>query len=75
MATYNLDDILKLPPNERIQVAQAIWDSLDTGDHEAATEIDDELRAELDRRWASYQANPGSRLSLEELDRRLKEHR
>ena len=75
MATDILDQLFKLPSSVRAELAMALWDSLDDADHEATVELTDELRAELDRRWASYQANPGPALSLDELVRRLEERR
>ena len=57
MATNPLSEILKLSVSERIQLVEDIWDSI-------AAETDtlpltDTQRAELDRRLADAEANPG----------------
>jgi putative addiction module component (TIGR02574 family) len=75
MATDILDEILKLPPKERIQVAQAIWDSLSDADYDASIILSDDQAAELDRRWAALQANPDAAISLDEMKRRLRARR
>jgi putative addiction module component (TIGR02574 family) len=57
MDTNPLSEILKLSVSERIQLVEDIWDSI-------AAETDtlpltDAERAELDRRLADAEANPG----------------
>lgn len=75
MATDILDELLKLPPGERIEIAMALWESVSDAEREAETVLTDEQAAELDRRWATYQANPDAAISLDEMRRRLKERR
>lgn len=75
MATYSIDEILKLPPKERIEIAQAIWDSLDEVDQDETFVLTDDQAAELDRRWAALEANPDAAISLDEMKRRLRERR
>ena len=75
MAMNMLDELLKLPPNERIEIAQALWDSVSDDDHEVAVVLTDDQVAELDRRWAALQADPDSAISLDEMKRRLRERR
>ena len=48
---------------------QEIWDRLPDG---VGTELSDSQRAELDRRWAEYKANPSSALSEEEFRERIR---
>jgi putative addiction module component (TIGR02574 family) len=72
MAAYNLDDILKLPPNERIEIAQAIWDSVSDDDLDETFVLSPELKQELDRRWAEHLADPGSAIPWEEIKKRLR---
>lgn len=36
-------------------------------------ELSDEIKGELDRRWAEYEKNPEIGLTLEEVERRLEE--
>lgn len=68
----NLDqtitEISSLPVVERVRVVQAIWDSL-PGDADLG--VSPEQQAELDRRVAAHDADPGSSISREELSRRL----
>ena len=75
MGTDILDELLKLPPDERIEIAQALWDSVSDDDHEVAVVLTDDQAAELDRRWAALQADPDSAISLMEMKRRLRERR
>ncbi|HXA16804.1 MAG TPA: addiction module protein [Thermoanaerobaculia bacterium] len=54
----DFSQLLELPPSERLQLVEAIWDSLvEVPD---AVPIDDELREELDRRLAAYYADPST---------------
>jgi putative addiction module component (TIGR02574 family) len=75
MASKTLDELLQLPSAERAEIAMALWESLDDDEREAAIELTDDQKAELDRRWAAYQANPDSAISLDEMVRRLKARR
>lgn len=75
MATEILKELLKLPPGERIEIAMALWESVSDAEREAETVLTDEQATELDRRWATYQANPDAAISLDEMRRRLKERR
>ena len=54
----DLSELLTLPPAERLQLVEAIWDSLVEAPD--VVPIDDDLREELDRRLAAYYANPSS---------------
>lgn len=72
MASPYLDAILKLPVPDRLDLLEAIWDSLaDSPDAEAAFALTDEQRAELDRRLAEHLADPDSAIPWEEVRRRL----
>lgn len=54
----DFSQLLELPPSERLQLVEAIWDSLvEVPD---ALPIEDDLREELDRRLAAYYADPSS---------------
>jgi putative addiction module component (TIGR02574 family) len=72
MATYNLDDILKLPAAERIEIAQTIWDSVSDEDLDETFVLSPELKQELDRRWAEHIADPESAIPWEEVKQRLR---
>jgi putative addiction module component (TIGR02574 family) len=48
------DELLRLPPEERIEVARAVWESLDDATLDELAEAD--LLAELERRSAEADA-------------------
>ena len=50
--------LLELPPSERLQLVESIWDSL--VEVPEAVPIGDDLREELDRRLAAYYADPST---------------
>lgn len=55
----------QLPFKNRLELLFELWDLLlDDGWQPT---IDDELKAELDRRWANYRANPTSGLTWEQV--------
>lgn len=54
----DFSQLLELPPSERLQLVEAIWDSL--VEIPDAVPIDDDLRDELDRRLAAYHADPST---------------
>jgi len=58
LAVKELSQLLVLPPSERLQLVEAIWDSL--VEVPEAVPIDDALRDELDRRLAAYYADPST---------------
>ena len=68
--TYS--EILNLPPEERLRLVEAIWDSL--AEVPESIPVPEDLREELDRRLESYYRNPESarpwREIREELSRR-----
>ena len=75
MASISIDELLKLPASERIEIANALWDSLDDADREAHFYLTPEQEAELDRRWAEHLANPGSAIPWETFERELMNRR
>ena len=75
MTTTTLDELLKLPAHDRIELALALWESLNDADREADFALSDEQYLELDRRMAEHLADPGSSVSWEEVRRELREAR
>ena len=71
MQTNPLPELLKLPPDDRAQLAIALWESLSDGERENALELTPEQRAELDRRWVEHQQNPASAVPWAEVRRKL----
>lgn len=64
-----INDISALPPSDQLRIALAILDRLADG---VGTELSDLQRAELDRRWAEYKADPSTALSEEEFRERIR---
>ena len=69
MKTNLLEDALKLPLPERIRLADEIYRSVDSEADD--TPIPAEVLAEMERRDAEYEANPGSGCTMEELEQTL----
>ena len=62
MSAINIQDILKLSVAERMQVVEAIWDSIAVSPE--LLPVTDAQRAELDRRLADYHAHPEPSLPI-----------
>jgi putative addiction module component (TIGR02574 family) len=79
--TATLDQIKTLDLNDRIQLVQAIWDSIaDETDYPELTDADkqefDDLRSVVDhRRIAEHDADPDNVLTWEELKASIKRPR
>ena len=71
MAHPHLDDLLKLPPAERAELAMALWDSL--GDSPELFPLTEEQKAELDRRMAEHDADPTTAVPWEDVLRELRQ--
>jgi putative addiction module component (TIGR02574 family) len=69
MATNPLPEILKLSVSERIQLVEDIWDSIAA--EPDAFPLTEEQRAELDRRLADAETNPGVGTPWSEVKARL----
>jgi putative addiction module component (TIGR02574 family) len=67
MATDLLDELLKLPASERLEIAHALWESLDDERQQVAFELTPELKTELHRRIAEHDADPDSAIPWEEV--------
>jgi putative addiction module component (TIGR02574 family) len=73
MASSNLANLLKLPADERAELAMALWESLSDRERESELELTPEQEAELDRRWADHLANPESAIPWEDVRRKLRD--
>jgi putative addiction module component (TIGR02574 family) len=71
MASISLDELLKLPPAERVEIALALWDSLEDTELDALVPLTEEQKAELDRRLAEHEQDPGSAIRWEQVRRDL----
>ena len=65
-----LDDLFKLSPAERIQLAEDLWDSV-AADPDSMPPLSDEQKAELERRLAEHARDPSSAVEWEEVRKRL----
>jgi putative addiction module component (TIGR02574 family) len=54
----DLSDLLELPAKQRLQLVEAIWDSL--VEVPEAVPVSDDVKQELDRRLAAYYEDPAS---------------
>ena len=64
-----LSELLELPADERLQLVEAIWDSLI--EVPEAVPITDDVREELDRRLAAYYDDPSSARPWREIRNEL----
>lgn len=65
----DLSQLLELPPTERLQLVEALWDSL--VELPEAVPVSDDVREELDRRLAAYYADPSSARPWDEIKAEL----
>lgn len=75
MTSRKLAELLKLPVDERADLAMALWESLDESQQESELALTPEQAAELDRRLADHLANPGSGIPWETVHHRLNDGR
>jgi putative addiction module component (TIGR02574 family) len=66
MASGTLDDLLKLPPSERADLALSLSESLSDADRAAEVALSPEQVSELDRRLAEHTADPASAVPWEQ---------
>jgi putative addiction module component (TIGR02574 family) len=64
-----LAELLELPADQRLQLVEAIWDSLI--EVPEAVPIGDDVRDELDRRLAAYYDDPSSARPWREIKEEL----
>ena len=72
-AKPNLDSILEMSVAERVQLAQDVWDSVVVDSSKLP--LTDAQRQELDRRLASYRADPTAGSSWELVRARISKGR
>lgn len=65
-----VEELLKLTPAERIQLAEDLWDSI-AANPESLPPLTDEQRTEIERRLAEHRHDPNSAVSLEQVRTRL----
>jgi len=65
-----LQEILKLTVSERLQLLEAIWDSI--ASEANSIELSDEHKRILDEELAAYEKDPNSGSSWEEVKNRIR---
>lgn len=71
MTPISLEELLKLPPAERVEIALALWDSLEDSEVDSLLPLTEEQKAELDRRTAEHERDPGSAIPWDQVRREL----
>jgi putative addiction module component (TIGR02574 family) len=69
MRPLPVTEILELPVDERIRLVELIWESIAAVPE--AVPVSDELKAELDRRLAEFEADPEAGSPWEEVRERI----
>jgi len=70
MMEEKLQEILKLTVSERLQLLEAIWDSI--ASEANSIELSDEHKRILDEELAAYEKDPNSGSSWEEVKNRIR---
>jgi putative addiction module component (TIGR02574 family) len=65
MSHADLEEILKLPIDERLRLVEAIWQSIAA--HPSAVPVTQAHRAAIDERLADHERNPGDVLTRDEV--------
>jgi putative addiction module component (TIGR02574 family) len=68
--TELLNELLKLTPAERIELAEDLWDSV-AGNPGDLPPLTDKERAEVDRRLAKHARDPDAAVAWEDVRARL----
>lgn len=69
MKQVSVAEILELPVEERIRLVELIWDSIAAMPE--SVPMSDELKAELDRCLAEFEADPEAGIPWEEVRERV----
>lgn len=70
-----LNEVMRMPVDQRIELAGAIWDTIAEDASPKVLPLPDEHRLELDRRLADLEANPRAGGPWEEVRSRLARRR
>jgi len=73
MSKPTLDDLLKLPVPERLELAMALWDSIAEPQLQDQLPLTEAQAAELDRRLAEHDRDPSRGIPYQEVLRRLRD--
>lgn len=70
MKLIDLPEVQKLPVHEKLRLVDELWLSM-TPELDLL-EVSQEEKETLDKRWAAFLSDPGSALTLEEFQERMK---
>lgn len=70
MKLIDLPEVQNLPVREKLRLVDELW--LSMMPELESLEVSQEEREALDERWATFLRNPGSALTLEEFQERMK---
>lgn len=69
MSRVPLEQILELPAEERVEIAQQIWESV--FEHPDIVPLTQAQKDELERRWQAFQRNPDEGEPWEDVKKSL----
>jgi putative addiction module component (TIGR02574 family) len=72
MSPTDLAQLLKLPAEERAELAIALWESLTEVERDAELVLAPAEQAELDRRWTGHLADPESSVPWAAVQKKLR---
>ncbi len=73
MAPIDFAELMKLPANQRADLALALWESLTDDQRNAQFALNTDERAEMNRRWAEHLATPSSAIPWQDVRRKLRD--
>jgi putative addiction module component (TIGR02574 family) len=68
----SLDDLRKLPVDDRIRLVEQLWDSIAEDAVDADLPIEKEIVAELERRLAEHHRDPAAALPWDRVRERIR---
>lgn len=71
----DFEALRRLSVPERLQLVADLWDSIAQDAPDEAFPMTPELAAELDRRWAEHEQDPGSAIPWEQVEAELRSRR
>jgi putative addiction module component (TIGR02574 family) len=71
MKSAEIQKLLELPPTERMELAQILWESVEPEDEARFLSIPEWQRQILDERLADIERNPGDEQTWEEVKAEL----
>jgi putative addiction module component (TIGR02574 family) len=74
MKSAEIQKLLELPIDERMELAQILWESVEPGDEARFLAIPDWQRRILDERLADIKSNPNDEQTWEEVKAELWPH-